>query len=202
VNLYITRNGERLGPYSPADVQGFLAAGTLHANDWAWYEGLAGWVPLYQVPGFAATSPPSSTGRPVLVWIISFYYFICTPIGLLGLAMMPFLRSLVLSPSAHLPEGQRAYFESLNGVDYGLGLINSALSLTAAIFLFRLRRPALYFFAAVFILGVFIQVYSMVAKNWFAAVGLMGLVTAPIIWALQVALLGYVWHLYRKGVLR
>jgi Zn-dependent protease len=69
MRLYITWNGQQLGPYSLAEAQNQLRAGTLAATDLAWQEGLPNWIPLYQIPGFvfvppAPPTPPVATTTP------------------------------------------------------------------------------------------------------------------------------------------
>jgi hypothetical protein len=109
MTLYITKNGQRLGPYTLTEIQALIANGTYHAADWVWYEGLTDWIPLQQVPGIVSTSAPKSVpamgvttasttpdspvGRPVLVWVICLLYFITIPIGLIALAATPYLLS-------------------------------------------------------------------------------------------------------------
>jgi hypothetical protein len=58
MNLYISKNGIRLGPYAIEEARKLKAAGQLQDDDWAWYEGLADWIPLQQVPGFGLPPPP------------------------------------------------------------------------------------------------------------------------------------------------
>jgi hypothetical protein len=119
MTLYITRNGQRLGPYTIADAQQMVAAGTLQPSDWAWYEGLTDWIPLQQVPGFvagaAAVAAPAysapaaaalfetgtPTRRPVMVWVICLLYFISIPLGVIGLIATPYLMSF----SAKMQDG-------------------------------------------------------------------------------------------------
>ncbi|MBT5321326.1 MAG: DUF4339 domain-containing protein, partial [Verrucomicrobiales bacterium] len=43
--IHISRDGEQFGPYSPEQVQEYLAAGQLLPTDLVWYEGAADWVP-------------------------------------------------------------------------------------------------------------------------------------------------------------
>jgi hypothetical protein len=113
MTLYITKNGQQLGPYSLSEAQSLVAAGTLQPADWAWYEGLPDWIPLLQVPGFVAGSVPASASiaatpslratsspvalarvrRPVLVWIICIFYFVTIPLGVASLAALPYLLS-------------------------------------------------------------------------------------------------------------
>jgi hypothetical protein len=102
MNIYLTKNGQQLGPYPLADVQNMVAAGTVHSGDLAWYEGLAGWIPLHQVPGFTYSGAvaPAPAGRPVLVWVICLFYFIFIPLGILSLIVTPYM----LSYSAKMQE--------------------------------------------------------------------------------------------------
>src|SRR4051812_23852873 len=47
--------GQREGPFTVEQVNRDLAAGRYNDNDyWAWYEGLASWIPLHSVPGIKA----------------------------------------------------------------------------------------------------------------------------------------------------
>jgi hypothetical protein len=205
MTLYITKDGQRLGPYSLAEAQGLLATGTVQLNDWAWYEGLPDWIPLHQVPGLAGTAPAVAAvpaalppaRRPVLVWIISFFYFLCTPLSLLSLAMIPMLSSL-----PHISDAQRDYFESQGFLDYALAIVNGVGNLTAAILLFMLRRAAFHTFAGMFVFGLFVLGYNVLFKNWVGAVGTSGVVGGLIGLGFSAAILFYVWHLFRKGVLR
>ena len=84
MQILINRDGQQLGPYTPEQVNEYLAAGSLSPDDPAWHEGLAEWVPLNQVGGivvpatatpppfdpsaFGASSPPRLHPRPRL-WL-------------------------------------------------------------------------------------------------------------------------------------
>jgi len=57
--IHISRDGEQFGPYSPEQVQEYLAGGQLLPTDLAWYEGAADWVPVTAVAGGAAAMPVS-----------------------------------------------------------------------------------------------------------------------------------------------
>jgi hypothetical protein len=210
MNIYFTRNGQQLGPYSLADVQNMVLAGTFHANDLIWYEGLAGWIPLHQVPGFASAAPaaPVAPARPVLVWIISIFYFVCTPISLASLLLMPFLFSFILHSNigAQMPEAQRHLLESYGPVDYILGAANSLIVFVGALYLFWLRRPALYCFAATFVIGVVNVIYKIAFQNWLASLagpGMVGGIFGMVFgFGLSIAIIAYIAHLFYKGVLR
>jgi hypothetical protein len=117
MTLYISKNGERLGPYTIAEIQQLVANGTFHASDWAWYEGITEWILLQQVPGIvltsaqgfvpamgATTASPTLSApvrRPILVWIICLLYFITIPLALISLAVMPYLLSFSVKMQQH-----------------------------------------------------------------------------------------------------
>jgi hypothetical protein len=257
MNIHITKNGQQMGPYTLAQAQQLVAAGTLEAADWAWYEGIADWIPLQQVPGFAsppvrgsvlipvvppaaAASPqaPSPVGRPVLVWVICLFYFIFIPLGIISLVASPYL----LAFSAQIQEkaianlqtqvdnttdpAQKDNLISLQNrlrenaaqvarltshsigyyVFVGLAML---VKLAAAILLFMLRRIALYAFITAFVISIVSTIYYYATMGFPhlgavpEALGIaIGIFAAIIGWGISLAILYYVWHLSRKGVLR
>jgi hypothetical protein len=54
--IHISRDGDQFGPYSPEQVQEYLASGQLLPTDLAWYEGAADWVPVTEIAGGAQTA--------------------------------------------------------------------------------------------------------------------------------------------------
>lgn len=213
MTLFVTKNGQQLGPYSLEQVQNLVANGTLVASDWAWYEGAPDWVQITQIPGFVlpittysgstATSPTqtrtrrSHAERPALVWVISIFYCFGAAFSLFSLALIPFM----LSGAIPINDTQRTYFESQSFVDYGLTAVITLCNLTGAILLFMLRRQAIYFFATAFLSALCFTGYQIVAKNWFGAVGGAGMVGAFFGWGINLAIIGYVWSLVRKDIL-
>lgn len=72
MNIFISKNGQQLGPYTVEAARAMVLAGTIRANDWAWIDGAADWIPLNQIPGFtnyqahvAAVSTASPKAAPV-----------------------------------------------------------------------------------------------------------------------------------------
>lgn len=61
MNLYISRNGEKSGPYTLEQAQGYLAEGILLPDDLAWHEGLEGWISLGELTASAPGGPPPPT---------------------------------------------------------------------------------------------------------------------------------------------
>jgi membrane protein YdbS with pleckstrin-like domain len=57
MSLLINKEGKQLGPYSLDEARALVLAGKVDADDWAWTEGGADWVPLKNVPGFSLAKP-------------------------------------------------------------------------------------------------------------------------------------------------
>ena len=56
--IHVSRDGQQFGPYTPEDVQAYLADGSLLSTDLGWVEGTAAWVPLPQLVSGGAAPPP------------------------------------------------------------------------------------------------------------------------------------------------
>lgn len=56
--IHISRDGKEFGPYTPEQVQEYLASGSLVATDMAWHEGAADWYSIAQVGGPAPAVAP------------------------------------------------------------------------------------------------------------------------------------------------
>ena len=52
MEIYLHQDGERTGPFTLEDVQGWLEGGQLTVSDAAWFEGCEDWVTVQDVPGF------------------------------------------------------------------------------------------------------------------------------------------------------
>jgi GYF domain 2 len=197
MTLYIAKNGQKLGPYSVADAQNLVAAGTVNANDWTWYEGLPNWIPLKQVPGFVTPTVPGE--RPPLVWVVCLYTFLSSGYSLLSLASIMTMTETDLTTN---PPTQHHLIASIGYFQVAAILLKLGLNLTWAILFFMLKRNSLYFILGSLGVGVTLLIYNAVVRDWFAAVGLFGNITAATLWLINLAILYYNWHLYRKGVLR
>jgi len=64
MQIYIHRDGQQFGPYSLEQAQDYLRSGDLLAEDLAWHEGAADWMPLAGVVGVAPVAALSSVGAP------------------------------------------------------------------------------------------------------------------------------------------
>ncbi len=58
MTYYLGRKGEKLGPYSLAELEAMKNRGEVLADDLAWGEGMASWLPAAQVLGSAGSIPP------------------------------------------------------------------------------------------------------------------------------------------------
>jgi len=65
MSIFVTRNGERAGPYPIEEIRRLKEIGWLRESDFAWSEGLPNWVPLSQVPGLATPPPPPPAAMTV-----------------------------------------------------------------------------------------------------------------------------------------
>ena len=65
MQIYVTQNGQRVGPFLLEEINRQLAAGTLNPSDQAWSEGSPGWKPLLSFAGVIVPGGASSTAEPV-----------------------------------------------------------------------------------------------------------------------------------------
>lgn len=210
MELYIARNEEKLGPFPVAEVQKMIASNKVQPTDLAWHEGLADWMPLYQVPGFSihATAPASKRTEPdealppaqrtAWVWVICLLNFITTPFHLGSLAMIPVYQS----GQYPLPAALSEYFQSIHALDYILWAALYIGNLVGSIQLFRMKSSALYIYLSTFCYSVFLLGYNIAAKNWLQAFGASGVISALIQWTIGVAVIWYTWHLVSRRRMR
>ncbi len=66
MSYYISRGGQQYGPYSLADVQKYIAQGSISPSDYARTENMANWAPLSQLLASAApaATPPAQPAQP------------------------------------------------------------------------------------------------------------------------------------------
>ena len=82
MQIFITRGEDSSGPYTLEQVQDYLSQGVLLADDFAYHEGLEGWIPLEQLiaksvpleepphPSQMAEGTPPSKPEPVLAEVV------------------------------------------------------------------------------------------------------------------------------------
>jgi hypothetical protein len=64
MDLWIAKDGQKLGPFSHDDVIHFLQQSRFSPGDLAWREGLQSWVPLGQILPLAPSDPSGSPLTP------------------------------------------------------------------------------------------------------------------------------------------
>ncbi|GEM_PF-5758142 len=77
MELFISRSGQKHGPYSLEQVNAWLISGELNPDDLAWYEGANNWVAVSELTGTVAKSKTYAGRRNRRDWII------CLALGLL-----------------------------------------------------------------------------------------------------------------------
>ena len=94
MKIYISRDGERYGPYNIEDINAYLVNGTLLPTDLAWQDGMTDWLSVSQISGVVmpessvATpiplSQPVSTGssKKVLIGIVAGLIFLAIMVGI------------------------------------------------------------------------------------------------------------------------
>lgn len=143
----------------------------------------------------ATTPPPLPTKRPVLVWVISIFYFISAGWLLLSFA-------LTFSGAIPMNEAQKEYFRAQTVFDYASATLLGLGNLTGVVLLLSLKRYAFHLFAGAFGLELILTGYQIVAKNWLGAIGGPGLVGAVIGWGISIAIILYSRSLIKSGVLK
>ena len=58
MNYYVTREGQQYGPYTLADLQRYLAQGSIQPGDLARSEGMEQWLPVAQIVGNISVPQP------------------------------------------------------------------------------------------------------------------------------------------------
>ena len=135
-------------------------------------------VTPYKVLGLVVTP----TKRPLGVWLILAFY-------VLGMGFVCFE---VLSFAAYLPNLK---ILALNAI------FVSALNLTGAVLLFRLRKAAVPFFAVAFLYSTVASIPSVLRANW-KAIDLGNLGDMAIGILVSFAILFYAMRLRQRGILR
>lgn len=58
MEYYLAQDGQRLGPFSLAQVKEKLSDGSIRSTDLVWTAGQADWLPIHQFPALLASPPP------------------------------------------------------------------------------------------------------------------------------------------------
>jgi uncharacterized RDD family membrane protein YckC len=65
MQIYLSRHGQRVGPFTLEEINRQLASGTLSAADLGWSESSPGWKPILSFTGVIMPGGASSTAAPV-----------------------------------------------------------------------------------------------------------------------------------------
>ena len=66
MELYISKNDEKLGPLGIEEVQTLLSDGKLDSSDLAWHGGISNWTPLSDIPEISDQSTGVTLTKPVI----------------------------------------------------------------------------------------------------------------------------------------
>jgi hypothetical protein len=136
-----------------------------------------------------------SRKRPIWVWVISIFYIISAFYSCLAFY-------LCLTGAIPLNAAQKACFENLTVVDWGLTTVTGLVTLGSAVCLFLLRRQALYLFAGSLALHLLSNIYGLhkaataLSATPGASVGMF------LGWGILLAVCLYTWRLAKAGTLR
>ena len=64
MQIWVQKDGQNFGPFSPEDLTQHVTAGAFSANDIGWFEGSADWIPLNQIPSLSFTVPTPQAVDP------------------------------------------------------------------------------------------------------------------------------------------
>jgi tetratricopeptide (TPR) repeat protein len=116
MQIYITRDGQQLGPFDENAVQAGLRDGSLLSADLAWYDGASGWVPLATVPGLVTVqpvpvirTPPKLTlgdRVPPIIYKLAYGFTMGVSILLLILRFLPSSQSVNNDAVDHAKKGE------------------------------------------------------------------------------------------------
>lgn len=143
----------------------------------------------------SATAMVDTSKRPGWVWAISILYGLST-------IYTPISFYLVYSGALPLTGAQKEYFNSLGMFDWILVAVGSVIMLSAVVSLFLLKRVTIKLWGLAIIVTVLNSIYSMIAKNWLAAMDIPSLVGVVIGFALVVAIFFYTKRLDARGYLK
>jgi hypothetical protein len=133
--------------------------------------------------------------RPAGVWVISGFYALS-----MGCVLLSYV--LLLSGPAVLRTAVGRHLEAMGVVGWFFTLAMGVSGLSAALFLFLLRRAAVALFVVAFGLNLGYTVYLALATDWFETINASGLVSIVLAWISMGAVILYARGLAKSGVLR
>jgi len=197
--IFVTRKGKEEGPYSEEDVRKQLIANRLAVNDLARHSCDSEWTPLAHLLDLSKLLDANTsvgTKRPVLVWLIAILYF-----AYFGLLTVLFVFARLVISRQEWKNAQGKGIGVLLSTSHLIQIfIWSSAAIAGAIMLTRLKRKALYFFAAVLVVDLISSLYDGFTGGWFAEIK-NSWPFADIAWVIQIGVICYTMHLIKRGVL-
>jgi hypothetical protein len=141
------------------------------------------------------TPAEPSSRRPLLVWLISIYFFLSSSWTMFSLF-------LIQTGTVPLSSAQKAYLANLNGADYLLLIIGALLGLSAAVALFLMRKAAYYLFGATLAFNMAFTIWHLIGRHWLSVIGAGGLAAAAVGWLVLFAICVYTARLTARGTLK
>ena len=91
MQIYLSRDGQQMGPYSLEQIQACLADGSVLPTDLAWHEGMTDWVAVTELipaaPALPAEKKSFFTLKRVIIGSIIWFVLVMT-ISIVGLFMI------------------------------------------------------------------------------------------------------------------
>jgi hypothetical protein len=131
--------------------------------------------------------------RPRWVWVIFIFYLVSASYTLLAF----YLTSIGAVP---LTPTQKAFFENMTIVDYGITFLIGLTCIAGAIALFMMRKVAIYLFLISYSISMVFTLWVAATSTWIQAFG-GGFVGFIMGWIINIAVLVYTWRLFKKGLL-
>ncbi|MDR0534426.1 MAG: DUF4190 domain-containing protein [Verrucomicrobiales bacterium] len=151
--IFIGKNGQKLGPFSVAEIKQKLANGEISKFDLAWHEGLAEWKPLGFLQEIAANGeiPPPLVAPPAIPQTSSLA-IVSLVVGIVSLPMalicgfFGFIGAIAGIICGHLA---RAQIKNSAGQQEGAGLALAGLTVSyLALLVFVLKILVVFGFVA------------------------------------------------------
>lgn len=139
--------------------------------------------------------PVSGTKRPGWVWVI-------TILMLLSASWTLFSFYLIRTGAIPLAPEQRAIFDSMSALDYGLSIATGLLNISGAILLFLMRKAAVPLFGTAFALGVVGNAWTYLVKGMAPVVGTSVVIGSLVGLAIAGTIFLYARSLRARGMLR
>jgi hypothetical protein len=92
MEIFITHNNEKTGPFSPEEIHAGLVSGKYQYSDLIWFQGSKDWIPLSRATGIFSTNPEI---KPTLKPVTSGYLGACWIFGILIALFCLFMLSFI-----------------------------------------------------------------------------------------------------------